>query len=119
MGTVLLYPSGSADMTLQVHKDGFAWKAHLELKFGRADFKDESIDVVDLQVRDHRFSFHDPKSWNRPVGDTQAGYDVDFEGVRTTSNELQGRAEMTKPEAEGQPHWLGTWHLQRQFTVQH
>jgi hypothetical protein len=104
-------------MTLQFHYDGSAWKAHLQLKFHNPDFRDDSLDVTDLEIRGHRLSFHDPKSWNRSIGNAQTGFDVYFEGVSTTSSELQGTAETARSDSGGM-HCLGTWHLQRQVTAQ-
>jgi len=109
-GNILFYPSGPADMTLQLHRNGSAWKAHLELKFHYPDFKDESIDVSDFHVGDHELSFRDRESWRGQFG----GFDVHFEGVRTATSELQGTAETTRPASEGLLHWLGTWQLHRQ-----
>ncbi|HET9405758.1 MAG TPA: SGNH/GDSL hydrolase family protein [Candidatus Sulfotelmatobacter sp.] len=113
-GTTDFYPSGTADMILQLGNDGSAWKAHLELKFHYPDFKDESIDVTDLKVGEEMFSFRDPKSWSGTIGDSETSFDVHFTAVRTAPDELQGTAETSRPEAEGLLHWLGTWHLRRQ-----
>ena len=113
-GSILFYPSGPADMTVALHREGTVWKTHLELQFHYPDFKDESIVPTDVQVSDRKLSFHDPASWRGSVGGSETSFDVHFEGVKTAENELQGTAETTQPETEGLLHWLGTWHLRRQ-----
>ena len=102
-------------MTLQLRKDDSAWKARLDLKFHYPGFKDESIEVSDLQIGDHRLSFRDPESWHGSEGEAEStGFDVHFDGVSTTAGELEGTAEISRPSDDTLLHWLGIWRLHRQ-----
>jgi hypothetical protein len=107
LGTILFYPSGPVDVVLRIEST-HGMRGHFELRYHSKNFRDESIELSDLQVRGSELLFSDPKSNgvdNLPVR---------LLGVMPRQGELQGTAEASRENADAHVRLLGTWSLKKQ-----
>ena len=111
-GQIHFYPgAGPTEMVLKFERVGDTWKGHLNINYSVKDFSSESIDLPDLRVGPHDFTFSDPSS----AGVNK--YKVVFSGLKVGA-ELRGQAE-TKIEGKvnGDDYKLqvlGDWVLRRE-----
>ena len=111
-GQILFYPgAGPTEMVLKFHREGEAWKGHLEIKYSDKDFAAESLDLTDLRVGDQDFTFSDPSSSG------VRNLRITFRGVKSGA-ELRGVAQATlEGKVDGNDYRvdiLGDWVLQRE-----
>jgi hypothetical protein len=107
LGTILFYPSGPVDVVLRIESTQ-GLRGHLELRYHSQSFRDESLELTDLQVRGSELSFSDPQSPG--VGNLA----VRLLGVMPRPGELQGTAEASRKNADAHVRLVGTWSLKRQ-----
>jgi len=111
-GQIRFYPgAGPTEMVLKFERVGDKWKGHLHINYSAKDFVSESIDLPDLLVGRHDFTFSDP---------TSAGvnkFKIMFRGVKVGAK-LRGRAETTvEGKVDGSDYKLevlGDWVLHRE-----
>ncbi len=106
-GEVLFFPSGRADMTLALRRDGAEWKGRLEIAYHSKDLKDESIEITDFRVGERELTFSDPKSPGA------SNIKVSFRGVCVGAGEMSGVAEAVLVRPDSTVRLLGTWRLNR------
>ena len=98
-------------MVLKFEWVGDKWKGHLNINYSDKDFVSESIDLPDLLVGRHDFTFSDPSS----AGVNK--YKMVFRGVKVGAK-LRGRAETTvEGKVDGSDYKLevlGDWVLHRE-----
>jgi hypothetical protein len=105
-GEILFYPAGPVRLVLELKRDGEAWRGHLEINYNSKDFKDESLDLQDLNVGERSLTFSDPES---PGVDNLS---VAFQGVCPAPDEMRGTAEAARA-SEVPVRLSGTWKLNR------
>jgi len=96
---------------LKLHWDGERWSGHLNINYSVKDFTSESLDLPDLRVGPHDFTFSDPSS----AGVNK--FKIAFRGVKVGA-ELRGEAE-TRVEGKANDsdyklEVLGDWVLHRE-----
>ncbi len=106
-GSLLFYPPPflPLEMTLRIHREGGAWKGHLELNFHSPVQADRSFDLSDLAVKELEITFTDPKGWQN--------LRVQFHGASTGTNELRGIAEASVDSPDSPIRLEGTWELHK------